>query len=1254
MKKLTRQLFTTNFGRNLKRTLGRDVYPSQISIKVLLLGLILCNFAYQLYACSVTVENTVTSSRQIELNIDCGEASNFILSESPTFKMNREEGITVKIDSIAPDKTHADISIRYPGGASGGNGIPYSVPPNFKEYNVLAVLFAFEDSDGQIAGMPNYATPTWLNRYVFGGDDVSYDGRPVDNSIKQHIEQSSYGRIRMAGEVYPEVVRIPLEKFRNVLDPSAPVASYDAEIIKAIQDQDPTYLDNKNFDFMIALSPDQYAVRRGLWTFTSNTLKNMQTSIKGALTHQIPLDPISELHTTIHNESRTSTNPNTVVTRYNVNSVDGVWLASDINHTGTNYFQGGRVINHNNTNSFYYIQLGTPLPSPETEVIVTYVPKSAYKIDSSVPDILVGDGWNTHTLHEFYHEFSKELDFGFSTRSGMGDLYKRPARVKSYDLMANGNNSGTLPSGKSYRESSYLSAHNRLAFGFLSPYTLNYGENETAIRLHKAEIDDYVSLNEDIRLIKIPLHPLGDFGAQIMPNLYNKFEEFLGEEYLLLEWRYKGPLNNGVYNFDALLPTEGLVIYHVIESNPFEITGHSKDIVRIIDATPPISEITLKEQVEDFSDTPESPALFGHESGVMTYIAGDFWQEKTSDPMNASFLLSPFSGEKTIFARFKDADGVVIANEELVVELIDDQEPIGRLPTIEFSNLTDGAYISTFHTAKPEIYAPNGLKLIRYYVDGELQKYDRNITLSSNISFFIRGSDYSNGAHILTAEIYDNGLNKAEVSTAFQVGDTSMNQPPIADAGADLEVFDHDNDGVEAVTLDGSASSDPDGILNPANCEWRQDGNVIATGELPTVNLTVGVHTIVLSVTDDQGATHSDSVNVTVEPAPNEPPIADAGPDQTITDTDNDGFESVTLDGSASSDPDGMMASYEWREDKTLIATGESPLIDFSVGVHTVSLTVIDSDGAKNDDEVIITVEAMPNTAPTADAGPDQTVTDKDDDGFESVTLDGSASSDPDGILNPANCEWRQDGNVIATGELPTVNLTVGVHTIVLSVTDDQGATHSDSVNVTVEPAPNMLPLADAGADQTYTDSDNDGVEAIVLDGSASSDPDGMIVSYEWFNEGVLIATGESATVNLAVGVYTITLTVTDSDGATQYDDVQITVLKSEMIEAPENLTGSVVDTTVLLTWTDNSYNEEGFIIERGAKVKGKLRYSQAGQVAADITQFSETVKDGSYFYRVQGVNQTRGLVSTYSNEVVLDVSDKGGRKGGPKLSMSQ
>ena len=165
--------------------------------------------------------------------------------------------------------------------------------------------------------------------------------------------------------------------------------------------------------------------------------------------------------------------------------------------------------------------------------------------------------------------------------------------------------------------------------------------------------------------------------------------------------------------------------------------------------------------------------------------------------------------------------------------------------------------------------------------------------------------------------------------------------------------------------MNGSASSDPDGTI--VSYEWREGSNVLALLASPSVFLSVGMHTLTLQVTDDHGATGTDSVVVTVKP--NAPPTATAGPDQTVTDTGGDGAEVVILNGSASSDADGSIVGYEWREGTTVVAVGASPSVSLAVGTHTLTLRVTDNDGATATDSVVVTVSpaAGPTTAHIGD-----------------------------------------------------------------------------------------------------------------------------------------------------------------------------------------------------------------------------------------------------------------------------------------------
>ena len=127
--------------------------------------------------------------------------------------------------------------------------------------------------------------------------------------------------------------------------------------------------------------------------------------------------------------------------------------------------------------------------------------------------------------------------------------------------------------------------------------------------------------------------------------------------------------------------------------------------------------------------------------------------------------------------------------------------------------------------------------------------------------------------------------------------------------------------------------------------------------------------------------------------AANTAPTANAGPDQEVA----TGAE-VTLDGSGSSDPNGDTLTYAWTltsapEGSTTALTGATtvaptftPDLD---GAYVVSLVV--NDGTVNSAADTVTILAV-NTAPTANAGPDQTV-----DIATLVTLNGAGSSDPNG-----------------------------------------------------------------------------------------------------------------------------------------------------------------------------------------------------------------------------------------------------------------
>jgi hypothetical protein len=95
---------------------------------------------------------------------------------------------------------------------------------------------------------------------------------------------------------------------------------------------------------------------------------------------------------------------------------------------------------------------------------------------------------------------------------------------------------------------------------------------------------------------------------------------------------------------------------------------------------------------------------------------------------------------------------------------------------------------------------------------------------------------------------------------------TPANVPPVANAGGDIEVTSQDASQSATVTLDGSRSSDSDGVI--VSYVWTNpDGTVLATTAIADIVLDAGSPLVVtLTVTDDDGATDTDTLTITVNP----------------------------------------------------------------------------------------------------------------------------------------------------------------------------------------------------------------------------------------------------------------------------------------------------------------------------------------------------------------------------------------------------
>lgn len=284
-----------------------------------------------------------------------------------------------------------------------------------------------------------------------------------------------------------------------------------------------------------------------------------------------------------------------------------------------------------------------------------------------------------------------------------------------------------------------------------------------------------------------------------------------------------------------------------------------------------------------------------------------------------------------------------------------------------------------------------------------------------------------------------------------------------ANAGADQVV----DEGV-IVILDGSGSHDSSG--RSITYQWSQvagpavtlDDATSATPSFMAPHVSANqVLTFELVVNNGLADSPPDSVDVTVKQV-NNPPTADAGTDGTV----KAGAVRV-LSGLNSFDPDGdAIVSYQWTQTAgpaVSLAQAASATPSFvaptgSIG-QSVTFSLIVSDGKEVSAADSVTITIVENSAPVADAGPDQV---KDEGSI--VTLDASRSHDVD-LGDSITYQWQQTSgpSVLldnATTRTPTFRapLVASLTTITfdLTVTDDDfpaafnRKSHTDSVTISV------------------------------------------------------------------------------------------------------------------------------------------------------------------------------------------------------------
>jgi PKD repeat protein len=365
------------------------------------------------------------------------------------------------------------------------------------------------------------------------------------------------------------------------------------------------------------------------------------------------------------------------------------------------------------------------------------------------------------------------------------------------------------------------------------------------------------------------------------------------------------------------------------------------------------------------------------------------------------------------------------------------------------------------------------------------------------------------GTYTVTLTVTDgDGLTDTDTATVWVVG-----TPPVAEANGP-----YGGNAGQEIAFSSAGTFDPDGTIVSYIWDWGDSSPF--PGVIPNPKHTysaAGIYVVTLTVTDNDGATATDTATVFLTGNPR----AEANGPYT-------GYvgQLIAFSSAGTYDYDGTIDSYiwDWGDSSPFPGVIANPgHVYTTAGTKSVMLTVTDNDGNIAKDVTSVYVLTPPHAEANGPyhANPG-----------ESITFSSTGSS------FPASCTWDWgDGSHPGAGNSPVHTYgSPGKQVVTLTVTDIIGGTATDTADVFV----NAPPLALANG--PYAGKVN---ELISFTSAGSADPDGTIDMYVWDwgdssrFPGVIPNPGHRY---VNPGTYTVSLTITDNDGLTATDTATVVV----------------------------------------------------------------------------------------------------------------
>lgn len=386
------------------------------------------------------------------------------------------------------------------------------------------------------------------------------------------------------------------------------------------------------------------------------------------------------------------------------------------------------------------------------------------------------------------------------------------------------------------------------------------------------------------------------------------------------------------------------------------------------------------------------------------------------------------------------------------------------------------------------------------------------------------------------------------VDVSFRL--TQGNVNPVADAGGPYSAEPN-----ASVQFDGSASYDPDGTI--ASYAWTFGDTGTGSGATPTHTYTAeGNYTVTLTVTDNLGASHQDTTSANISVAASQINIFGAlAPTDLNVNFGNPYVLATRFEVSAAGNVHGIRVYTSQTNMVSEVALYDmvNPAVRGSgTGTLLASKAVASTVAGWND--ILFDAPVAVQTGKTYAAAKltANNVSDRTTGGFFNATAytNQQLTAPATDVTNSGNGSYVQSATMAAPNDWAAV------------------ASSSQWYGVDVIYSAAGLPVANAGGPYSQPDGN-----AVTFDGTASTDPGGSIVQYDWdYGEGAGFQNNVGATPShtyATSGEYTATLRVTDNDANTATDTASVTITSS--VQTQPFFSGDA-------TWGSQGTDAQGYV----------------------------------------------------------------------------